>query len=365
MSVFSPVNLVVNENVDPVSINQYITLYEESYFIETLNFLSESRKEFNEYNKTFYKTVLESGNNQVIIHEAFSDFFSGIKKIIDKILDFISRLISKFITKLNALIGRESYLKKHKADFGKFGSNHEFTFNGYEFVFPANVPVLDVLMKFADSMEDFELSKNTHGTNYSDSAAEKNKTIATNLKAKYDKLVEDLDDKFYDKVRAEVIGKDGVVYQSDFSNELFSLFRNDSNSKEEITVNSSKVVEYYDRFDKYKTFETSVNKDKARIEKEYNSVKSQIDKASKRSADGKLISVDTGSGNAEYTFDRDVMSIIDLMIKAKANQIQEISNIHALAFSAKLDAIRECFKQDKSVLYQALYKIQGVKKEDN
>ena len=49
--------------------------------------------------------------------------------------------------------------------------------------------------------------------------------------------------------------------------------------------------------------------------------------------------------------------------KAKINQVQQMSNIHALAFGAKLDAAKDMFNQDKAVLYKALYRIQGMPKE--
>ena len=48
----------------------------------------------------------------------------------------------------------------------------------------------------------------------------------------------------------------------------------------------------------------------------------------------------------------------DLYTKIKVDQITEFSNIHTLAFSAKLDALKESYKQDRALLYTALLKVQ-------
>ena len=65
-----------------------------------------------------------------------------------------------------------------------------------------------------------------------------------------------------------------------------------------------------------------------------------------------------GTGN--ITVSTEVMNQIDLFVKKKAEQIIEMCNIHSLAFSYKLDAIKDCYKQDKDVLYKALSKLASV-----
>ena len=363
-SVFNPMNLIVNEQSDVSGIISY-TESETSYFNETLQFLSECVKDEMAIKKVFYKSLLESQGNQVLVHESFSDFFAGIKKIIDKIISFLKSLFDKFITKLHSFFKSEKYLKKHKEDFRKFGSNHEFKYSGFNFTFPANVPGITVLRNFAQSMEEMDLNVMIGQT---DSEAEKLTKIKAELKSRYEKSINDAADRMYDRVRAQCLGRkdDDYVLQSEFANELFTLFRGDQNSKEEIDVNSTIVGECYDRFENYTKFSNEVKKDKTNVEKEYSNIKKSIETAMKRTSDGKGVSIDLGDAGkniSDFAVDKDIIGTLDLFIKAKANQIQEISNIHALAFSAKLDAINDCFKQDKAILYQALYKVQGMKKE--
>ena len=67
--------------------------------------------------------------------------------------------------------------------------------------------------------------------------------------------------------------------------------------------------------------------------------------------------------NFSVTSSDDIVAM-DNFVKAKVNQLQEMSNIHALAFAAKLDALRDCYRQDKTVLFKALSRVQSNKKED-
>ena len=371
-SVFNPMNLIVTESADTTGLISY-TEAGGSYFNETLSFLSECAADEMSIKKTFYRSLLESQGNEVLVHESFSDFFAGIKKIIEKIINFLKSLFDRFITKLHAFFKSEKYLKKHKEDFRKFTNKHEFKYSGYEFTFQSNIPSTSVLRTFADSMVQMDLNEIVNSSDEigNKKGLEKTNSVNAELKKRYDKTLEDAGDRMYDEIRAIVIGKEASDYvlQSEFANELFTLFRHDQSSKEEIDVTSSVVAECYDRFDNNTKATNEVKKDKDRVEKEYANIKKSIETAMKRTSDGTKVSVDIDLGNSNSTgpvdfVNKDTISLLDLFIKAKSNQIQEISNIHALAFSAKLDALSDCFKQDKDILYKALSKIQGTIKED-
>jgi hypothetical protein len=118
----------------------------------------------------------------------------------------------------------------------------------------------------------------------------------------------------------------------------------------------------YSRFDGGKKAIDTANSTKSKIEKSYNNVKKQIDKAMTINYNGsnKTASID----GQKTTLTGDDITNADKYMKAKSNQVQEMCNIHVLAFSAKLDALNDCFRQDKSVLYKALSKIQGNLKGD-
>ena len=69
-------------------------------------------------------------------------------------------------------------------------------------------------------------------------------------------------------------------------------------------------------------------------------------------------SKDSTDNQQGFSMSADLMYKLDLYTKAKVDQITEFSNIHTLAFSAKLDALKESYKQDRALLYTALLKIQ-------
>ena len=64
-------------------------------------------------------------------------------------------------------------------------------------------------------------------------------------------------------------------------------------------------------------------------------------------------------GNKQIT--NVIYNKIDMYMKAKVTQVQQMSSIHTMAFSAKLQAAKDCFVQNKSILYKALSKIKGHK----
>ena len=355
MNLFDPSNLIINENTDLLRLESYCDK-EESFFFQTLSFISECRSDVDAANKVFYKSLLESGNNHIVINESFSDFFQSIKNVIRKVIEFVKSIFKRFLTKLNSLIKREKYLKNHKDDFNKFSSKNEFTFDGFTFTFLPTIPAVNTLTDYSKSIEDINVSGYAKGED-----------AKQTLKAKYETFIRDLDDHIYDEIRAQCIGSDSkYIYETEYAKELFCIFRDDQSTKEPIEVTASKVSEYYSRFTNFDKLEKEIKKDRDRIEKEYEKLKKQVDAAVKKTADGSSMTVDDVNGVAGNPFvaDKDMVAILDLFVKAKANQIQNISNIHLLAFGAKLDAIKDCFNQDKTVLYRALSKIQGTLKEE-
>lgn len=368
----------------------------KSYFSETIDFLVEYNREYTEATKTLYRNILESGDNIEIINEGFSEFGAAIKKIIDKFLAFMKSLFQRFINNLNSMFKSERYLKNHEKDFSKFSTQHEFTYMGYNFTIQSDIPVTNAESEFlgADS-NGYDISFTTDLKNKYDEEERKintpdgadrdytasNKEVYKHLKSKYDKLVEYLHDEYYDTLRAKILGKDGKISEGEFSNELFCIFRDDSSDKETIEVDSSYINDTLSRFKNYEKSKKMVEKNKKEIDLEYTRIKKDLDDmiSIKGSGDERKASYEitaknsttrdfSGYGTANDIINArlspDIMNVMELYKKAKVNQVQQMSNIHALAFSAKLDAMKDLFNQDKAILYKALYKIQGVAKKD-
>ena len=187
----------------------------------------------------------------------------------------------------------------------------------------------------------------------------------------YTELCNRLENTYYDTFRASVIGQVGSIASDDYAAELFSIFRNNTSDKERITVDSRYVMSSFTRFEGYEKAKNEAKRTQTNLEKEYKALKnsinglvSKVDKKATVSGMHNSVKYAMDGDTLEFT-DSKVIEKIDKFIKLKVDQVNQMSTIHLLAFTAKLDAMKDCFNQDKTVLYKALSKIQGMKKGDN
>jgi hypothetical protein len=342
----------------------------ESYFSSTCEFLVGINEEYNYNTKVLYKSIIESDNDESVITESFDDFFNKAKEIIDKVIEFIKSLIKRFITSLNKLISSEGYIKKHKNDFDKFNNKDEFTFTGYNYTFSPDIPSINALESFNSEFlfGDRDALDKIRDSITKANSSHDTKDVIDSISEYYKTLIDDLEDGYYDKFRGKVLNKDDMIDVGNYPNELFTEYRNGTSDMEDITVNSSYVKSAKDRFlDHNKTIQ-EVKKLQKRVEEEYRLLQKSINEMQKTNysngSQSIAIAFPGDDSPTNVTYSSDLVNTINTWCKAKVNQVQEITNIHSLAFSAKLDAINGCFKQDKSVLYKALDYIQRPVKEE-
>lgn len=354
-SVFNPVLLSEASNLPiGVDLDRMVRRGNDSYFNEALSFALSMQKEYNAANVSFYRGIVESAGEEDIVLESFGDFFYKITEIIEKFLKFIKNLFDRFITSLNAFIKREKYIFKHQSELAKFSKINEFRYTGYEYTFSPEIPRIDALAEFNDGMLFSNPSTKGDAIKVYDT---------DNLKNAVSALNNDLQrGDWYDRFRAAVIGRDGnIVLKSDYAAELFKLFRDEQSSAEEFDVTASVVNATLERFKAHESAISIARNTKDRIESQYSVIKKQVQNMLKVNyKDGNREGNVYGSPDSKSVIlSGEDITYMDLFIKAKAAQIQEMSTIHALAFSAKLDALNECFKQDKAVLFKALARVQG------
>lgn len=322
---------------------------EESFTAETFRFLIEMNDAFREENKIFYRTVMESGNEFEIINEGVSDFLAKIKEIIAKFIKFIKSLFERFSVLFHKMVGSDKYLIKNADKLTAFDNVDNFEINGYNFTIEGSIPVANALAAFN---EDFLK------INFDFKEGEE---IQSAIQNQYDKFTSELEN-MYDEFRAQVIGQDGYISQEDYGEELFAVYRDGQTSTSVIEVNSAKVSECYHRFKNYKEIEKDIKKIQTQLEKDYKEIESKVKKmvTSVRDKESNTLNVSVDSNYAEvkdFKLKNSEMNTLDMFIKAKADQIMQMSNIHSMAFSYKLDAVRDCYKQDKNILYKALNQI--------
>ena len=349
---------------DPlIDVNKLATMdLEECYFDTTVKFIIESNKEFAESKIKLYHNISEA-TSYGVIHESFSDFFDKVKEIIDKFLKFLKSLFQRFLSSLAKMINSEEYLKKHKKDFEKFSPADKFEFDGYEYTFSETVPDPDAIIGFTK-----EFLGDIGGNEYNDLDITSN-----SIKAVLDDLKPNLEDK-YCKYRAKVLGLDETkkIFSTDYSDELFKIFRNNESTTDTIEADTLYVRKAVERFFNHKKIESDTNKQYKKVEKSYKEVEKLVKDITKntdltsKAIIGRLPSDYANTkvgGSSDDTalgvkMAPEILNSLDEYVKVKTEEVQECSNIHALAFSAKLDAIKECAKQDKNTLYLAIARIQ-------
>ena len=337
---------------DPlINVNKLATMdLEESYFNLAVNFIKEMNNEITANKIILYKSISEA-NTDTLLLESFSDYFSKVSAIIDKFIKFIKSLVAKFITAINSLISSDKYLIKHKKDFSKFKTADEFDIYGYEYTFSPNIPIANANAHFTTDYLFGDVVK-TVG----------NVISIDPLKSALESInLEDICNDF----RANVIGKQSPISASEFAEELFRVYRNDEMDTTLLEITSTEVHKSLDRVEQFKKSISSIEHDQKRIEKDYELIKKNVKDITKRNGDlnksALLKSLPTGvdiDAGSDGLISSELMIQLDRYTQAKADQITEFSNIHILAFSAKLDAMKEAFKQDKAILYKALQQIQ-------
>ena len=367
-TLFTPSNTFANTTFDImkmdaiedplINVNKLATMdLEESYFALTVNFINECNNELTNHKVTLYRALSEAHTTEVVL-ESFSDFFSSVKDIIEKFLKFIKSIFDRFINAIAGMVGSDNYLNKHKKDLDGFKSTDNFDITGYEYTFSSLVPSSNAVLEWNTDL-------------FSDLIGDANNNLTVDGVKATVNVMQDAGSEYYDKFRAKILNKPGQsITLSDYSEELFRVYRNDELDADTIEIDSSQVRKAKERYFNYKKTKSDVERQKKDIDNAYHKIEERVKDITKRNSDlsvsalikkfpdaNGITTIDGKTGNAGVPMASEIMAQLDAYVKIKVDQIQEISNIHALAFSAKLDALKECYKQDRSTLYTALSRI--------
>ena len=328
-----------------------------SYFLEGLNFLSQLRKEKTVQEAKLYRVMAEAGNNLWVVHEGFGDFFQWVKDFIKKVINFFKRLLAKFWVRINSLFGRDKYIENNKDQLREFGSEHEFDIKGYKFTIKDGVPTLDPINEIEDTLSKLIADADPNSNDKSYKIKKKN-----DLKQAYIDFQEDKDK--LNKERGSILGENGPIDDSDWKDALFEKFRDGDREKITITVTSSVVTESLTNFTNYDKMKSKTEKQRDNVEKAYNRIQKKFDELAEKAKNlaGENVSVsDFVDDNASERADEDKIFTISAFARDISNHLEEISNLHVMAFTAKLDAIKDRYHQDKSIIYGAFKKILAKK----
>ena len=228
--------------------------------------------------------------------------------------------------------------------------------NGYTYTFDPNIPAAAASVNFnKDLFEDLYNSSKDF-----DFSVEGINAAIANMN----------NNEVYDEFRGNVLQKDYDISIGEWDTELFKVFRNDDLYTSEIEVDSTLVHKTLNRFATFNSYKKQVEADQKRIQNDYENVKKQVKEIVRgngnlnmsafieRMPQDMKANIKRNNYTNQGIITGDLMYKLDLYTKIKVDQITEFSNIHTLAFSAKLDALKESYKQDRALLYTALLKVQ-------
>ena len=413
--VLSNGTAVVQENSTPIirnidNITSDFGDFNHSFVQEGYQFLMEYNAEYYGALKKFYSDVALSEGSEYIIHESFGGIWSTIKKLIRKFIDFIKRCFLKLSEKLHSLFKAEKYIKKHKDLIYKFDTEDEFQVKGYTYTFENEVPFTEGIpgqeinnnglksyMSGSTGLYDMDKFKDDdygangafkdyiEGDSKDGSPTAKFKTLPTDdnnktfiaLCKKYHEDIINTRDKYFSVIRAAVIGKKNTeISESEFAEELRLVFRDDEKEPSTIDVDAQYIQQCYMRFENYSTALKEAEKARTRLEREYNNLEKWVDGVSK-STDKSTVENSNNSdmvtsivtpvkalANASPTSDLSKITQFGTVMKDISANIHKLSTIHSQAYTAKIEAIKEEFAQNKSILYKAIAKVLKNKKGD-
>lgn len=354
-----------------------------SYFAEACAFTTTMDNWMVLMERSMYQGICESEGSQVLINESVSEWFETFKNLLKKVVDFLHALLNKFLVGLNMFLSREKFIKDHKKDFNKFNDNHKFHMNVFNFTLDNDIPLAGPIYSSAKLNDVFRWSGDTKTGNWIDDShmgrtgsnewieddpttgvhtVKADKGTDDAFAARYTELKDAMDNgDIYDKIRGMMLGLPAGtrVDATDYSKDLFEVFRDGQSGKEEHEFEYSDIQDALLRFDRYEHCKKALTKQKKDAEKEYKEVIKALDHYAKAGKDGNLTVTDNGDTRLYKFGTETAANKYALIVRALSSMVHEVSNIHTIGFSAKLDAYKDCFKQDKSILYKALYRILG------
>ena len=360
--------------------------------------------------REFFTKVMGSYGDSAIINESFSDFFDSIKKIIKKFIEWIKKVFKEFVAKIAGLVGSEKYIKKHHKLLNKFNSEDEFEFQGYKYTHLESyddIPKAKAVdafiadasgtrsvsngmdyLSFAGNFINLDNGDYYHNINKNfydmksgdegyDIEDKRRKAATEKINSELSKRIDEVNDKnddFYEEFRGIILGKANEKFDSkEFTDELFKIFRNDDDSTSSITIDSGFVNDAYRRFDKYKDMVKAIEKNKNDIVKDYEDLEKYLDKMIKYNKDTHKIDITTSAGRSyatqnleriqfgmtkdEVIYDASTADRMQSLLKVYSARVNQMCQIHTQAFTAKLEAAKDCFNQDKKILNKAIQQI--------
>ena len=332
-------------NHNPLKISE-----NHSFFMDALDFIKESDQEVrNIFDDILSEAIIDIQINSDKAKEEYNRrfSFSGIvKKIFELFLHAVEQLWLRFKALISRLLNSDLSIKKYKNALLNYDESLKVYIPYYIFTnLDIDIPSDTLRIIFSDEYDDLydRLQKIAN-------IKQKEKMI-DKLRGIYQEISDQLQNgNYYNKVRAKIMGKiDGsIITEQDFQNQISVFFRN--GMREPFQPNQP--IASYEVQNAAKRFFAYDNTMKV-LEKQYKNVKNSADKTSK-----KIMKIKgTDIFNGYVPIDYDIEYALNQILQLKSGQISKTCNLILIAYSTKLDAMKDAMNQDRKILHAAISQV--------
>lgn len=317
--------------------NMNILSFDEgsSLFIYSLNLLRESDNTLLSILKRVHIGAISESKDYYLTEFSFKN---TIESIIDFFIKTIKQLFGKFKSMIQKILYSDNTIKNYENKLRNMSGEFNLTFERFNYTcFDDDIPSINLKTQFSLDYDDL-LGKLADIRNL---GSKEERMVRMNM-IEADTYSESSNPAYFDKVRQTTLDTSYMISEQDYATELFNRFRDDgkpANNK----INSTELSFILDRYLNAKSLEKKIEACKRDTIDAAENIRKKIKGLTLR-----------GLNSLYIPYDVEEEVVFNKILQHKTSQVNDTCNIFVLAFSAKLDAIKESMIQDKKILFEAI-----------
>jgi len=323
---------------------------DESYITDVMYSINDKNSRYTSSKLSLYKSLSLNESGYVLL-ESFSDYYNQADQIIKEFLKFMENKANDFCSMIEKYIQADKDLMSHRSELMK-GDIDPFT--GYQamlysYTIDDNIPNVSAIEDFSASLFD-----NLFKASITDLSIDaiNNAINSADLEADYRVF------------RGKVLNREPMS-EIEFGKQLRRVFRDGEDGLVEIAIPKEAIKDIAELYFNFgSNFKVPLMRQITAMAHHTENVLNKIEAICKSNNGLTLaaftnllpgdIRVQTVNGKSVDTegmrLSGDMMLQLDLFCKLKLDQLQKYTDTIALAFSAKMDAIKEIVEQNRMVL---------------
>lgn len=326
-----------------------IAFAESSIYSDTIIKINELADDRLNASIKLYRTIHEN-DSDIAILESFSEYYAQASDIIKESMRFMEDKLDEFDDYMRNFISNDKNIQAHRE---KLKNNIKFykddgTHEDYTYVINGDIPNKSALRLF-----DANLFTNVISPQVND--------LSVNS---FRQAIEAIDiEQDYRKFRGAILGTNDELSISEFGRAVFRAFRNNSH-EEKLIIDTESAKNIIEEWFDYSYVSRGLHAELKAISNAFDNILNQIAKVSKNNNNMDLatftgllpgdIEVEYVDGHEIDNYAKilpgDLMLQIDSFCKIKLDQLQMYTNIVIMVFSAKLDAIKAKYEQNRMII---------------